>query len=391
MPRRVFITVAERSGDQHAAQLVRSLRALEPDIVVDALGGELLREAGAVVHRNTTDRGAMGLAAALRALEVFKLLRWTRGFYAEHRPDLHICIDSFAMNAHFARLAHKAGVPVLYYIPPQLWASREGRIKKLRKYVDHVACIFTFDEEYFRRKGMAVTYVGHPLFDELPRERAAEAGEKYPARPPVIGLIPGSRRGVASANFPHLLEVAAKIEKEFPAATFLIPTTPVTQPIVESVLAEAASGRRPGPAGAKVRAVSNGFDSVVPKCDLCLTVSGTATLHAAGYGVPMIVVYRGNPILWHLIGRWIIKTRTYSLVNLLSDAHEHIVPEFIPWYGSNDPVAQKAMDYLRHPEKLAAQKKRLLHLIQTLDKPGASENVAKLAMGMMEHPCADSG
>ena len=121
----------------------------------------------------------------------------------------------------------------------------------------------------------------------------------------------------------------------------------------------------------------------MPKCDLCVTVSGTATLHVAGYGVPMVVVYRGNRVLWHLVGRWVIQTRTYSLVNLLNDSHEHIVPEFVPWYGNPVPVAEKAMEYLRHPEKLAEQRRRLKGLVRSLDKPGASKNVALLATELM--------
>jgi lipid-A-disaccharide synthase len=122
---------------------------------------------------------------------------------------------------------------------------------------------------------------------------------------------------------------------------------------------------------------------MVPRCDLCLTVSGTATLHVAGWGVPMIVVYRGNPLLWHLVGRWVVKTRTYSLVNLLADARSHIVPEFMPWYGSNAPVADYAIDMLRNPSKLERQRAQLRHLVRTLDRPGASMNVAKLAMDML--------
>ena len=113
------------------------------------------------------------------------------------------------------------------------------------------------------------------------------------------------------------------------------------------------------------------FDELIPQSDLCLTVSGTATLHAAAYGVPMIVVYRGNPILWHLIGKWIIRTRTYSLVNLLSDSHEHVVPEFIPWYGSSEPVARCAIEFLQDPRKLADMSARLRQIVSTIDKPGA--------------------
>jgi len=125
------------------------------------------------------------------------------------------------------------------------------------------------------------------------------------------------------------------------------------------------------------------FDDLVPQCDLCVSVSGTATLHAAGHGVPLIVVYRVNPLAWHLVGRWVVKTRTFSLVNLLNSSRENIVPEFIPWYGSTDPVAEKALDYLKNPAKLEEQRDRLRNLIRTLNKPGASRNTANVVLELL--------
>ncbi len=384
MPKRVFITVAEVSGDQHAAQLVRSLRELDPDIRIEGLGGPLMRQAGAVLHQETTSRAAMSWRAALRAMEMSRLLKRTKQYFDATPPDLQICVDSFAMNFHFAKAARERGIPVLYYIAPQLWASREGRMHKLRDAVDRVACILPFEEKYLKEHGVRATFVGHPLFDELPAGRGENVDARYPAHPPVIGLVPGSRRVEAIQNFPHLLDVAGRILKAYPDATFMIPTTPATHPIVERWIGRYAYGKPPERAlAARITRQLDGFDRLVPRCDLCITKSGTSTLHIAGHGVPMIVVYRGNRILWHLIGRWIVKTRTYSLVNLLAGPGRRIVPEFIPWYGSNEPVAKEALDLLAHPEKLEEQRSRLHELIQSLDHPGASMNVAKLAMEMM--------
>jgi lipid-A-disaccharide synthase len=137
------------------------------------------------------------------------------------------------------------------------------------------------------------------------------------------------------------------------------------------------------------------FDEMVPRCDLCLTVSGTATLHVASFGVPMIVVYRANPLVWHAAGRWLVPARTFALVNLLAKNTAagvvagpggHTVPEFVPWLGPPDRVADIAIDYLRHPEKLAAQRRALSQLVGALDHPGASLNVARLALGMIKKP-----
>ena len=377
-PKRVFITVAEVSGDKHAAQLIRGLRALDPDIRIEALGGHEMAAAGATVHHETVGDAAMMHHAIGRVREVMRLLKWTRRHYEKSPPDLHVCVDSPAMNFHFAKLAHSFRVPVLYYIAPQTWAWREGRVNKLRRWVDRVACILPFEEQYFRQHGIDATFVGHPLFDELPRDRdALRDGPRFPQRPPVIGLLAGSRRSEAAANFAHQLDVARRVLAEFPEATFELPTTPATDPVVRKHVARDAA------LGARCTVAVGGFDRMVPRCDLCLTVSGTATLHVAGWGVPMVVVYRGNPLLWHLLGRWLVKTRTYSLVNLLSDVRRHVVPEFIPWYGSNEPVARHVLGMLKDPAQLDAQRAALRQLVRALDCPGASMNAAKLAMELL--------
>jgi lipid-A-disaccharide synthase len=127
----------------------------------------------------------------------------------------------------------------------------------------------------------------------------------------------------------------------------------------------------------------NRFDDLVPRCDLCLTVSGTATLHVAIHGSPLIVVYRLNPWLWHLFARWVVTTRKYSLVNLLNTEKQDIVPEFIPWYGSNKPVADKTMEYLHEPRMLSEQRERLRQLVRGLARPGASRQAAILALDLM--------
>ena len=384
MARRVFIAVAEVSGDKHAAQLIRSLRQLDPALIVEGVGGPEMAAAGAVIHRETVANAAMGLRGALRAGEMMTVLRWTRSHFEQSRPDLLIGVDSPSMNFHFAKVARGRGVPVLQYVAPQLWAWAAWRMRKLHKWVDRVACILPFEQEYFRAHGVNATFVGHPLFDELPLDRQGEApAERFPARPPVIGLLPGSRKSEAQHNFPHMLEVAGRIRGAFPGTSFLVPTTSATHPVVEDLV-------RGGTARDwDVRFEQDRFDEMVPGCDLCLTVSGTATLHVAGFGVPMIVVYRLNPLAWYAGGRWLVRTRTFALVNLLAQHHgnghaaEHLVPEFVPWYGSNRPVIEQALEYLRHPEKLDEQRKQLRQLVRSLDHPGASMNTAKLAMEMM--------
>jgi lipid-A-disaccharide synthase len=204
---------------------------------------------------------------------------------------------------------------------------------------------------------------------------------KFPNRPPVIGLLPGSRKSEAERNFPGLLQAAEQIRKAFPDAQFLVPTVVATHPVV---LAELSSAAPPW-----IEFQQDAFDEMVPRCDLCLTVSGTATLHVAGFGVPMIVVYRVSGLTWNLVGRWLVRTRTFALVNVLAagpDAsrEQHVVPEIIPWLGDPAPIADLAIDYLKNPQKLESQRAALGKLVASLDKPGASMNVARLAMEMLD-------
>jgi lipid-A-disaccharide synthase len=390
--RRVFITVADVSGDQHAAELIRALHAIDADVVVEGIGGPRMLEAGANVVYESVGAAAMGLRGATRAFEVIRLIRDTRRRYEEQRPDLHVCIDSSAMNLPFAKMAQSMGVPVLYYIAPQLWASRERRIKKMRRYVDRVACILPFEEQYYRSQGVDATFVGHPLFDKLPPapDRARAPGPRFPQVPPVVGIVPGSRRAEVRSNLAPLLDVTRRIRERFGQAKFLVPTTEeVHDLVVEELTANEPrgavvvhfSGAMPD-ARAPFTVKRDAFDEYIPQCDLCLCKSGTSTLHVAAYGVPMVVVYRVNPIAWHGVVRWLVKTRKIALVNILA-GNVDLVPEFIPWYGSNDAVADTAIDLLEHPEKLAEQRRKLEELVSTLDRRGASMNAARIAIEMM--------
>jgi lipid-A-disaccharide synthase len=387
MAKRIFITAAEVSGDLHASHLIRSLQELDPGLQIEGHGGPAMRQAGATIHSETTANAAMGFSALSRVREMFALLKWTRGYFKQAPPDLQICVDSPALNFHFAKAAHAVGTPVLYYVAPQLWAWREGRMKKVRKWVDKVACILPFEEAYYRSHGVDTTFVGHPLFDELDEPAGEPRAVRAFGDAPVVGLLAGSRRSEAARNFPRMLEVAATIRQRFANAKFLLPTTAATDPIVRGHVTELGDA-------SPFEIQQGAFDDFVPRCDLVITVSGTATLHVALHNTPMIVVYYGRPLTWNAVGRWLIKTRTYALVNLLAadgalassgrvTPATHIVPEFIPWYGSTAPAAAHAVSLLADPAKLAAQRARLAALARKLERPGASMTVARMAMGML--------
>jgi lipid-A-disaccharide synthase len=278
------------------------------------------------------------------------------------------------MNCNFAKLAKESGKRVLYYVAPQAWASRPGRVKRMRKYIDRLACILPFEEEWFTSRGVPAKFVGHPLFDRLPP--GVGRRKAYSPEAPVIALIPGSRRSVAGNNFPPLLDVAKLIVHEFHHARFLIPTTENTDRAIRDELTQRDLSNH-------FDAELNAFDQILPQCDLALTVSGTATLHVAAHNVPMIVVYRGSRLLWNLLGRWIISARTFAMVNILSGHDQHIVPEFIPWYGSPEPVAHAALEFLRHPPMLEHQRTALAEMLRPLCTAGASKRVAEMAIELI--------
>jgi lipid-A-disaccharide synthase len=375
LSRRVFITVAEVSGDNNAARFAAALRQLDPTIEIEGFGGPAMAAAGVKIHFETTRRAAMTLHAVGRAGEVWRWLKWMKAEYARRPPDLHVCVDSSGFNLHFAKVAKSFGVPVLYYVAPQLWASREGRIKQLRAHVDRLACIFPFEEQWFRDRGVNATFVGHPLFDALPANRLelSATPPRFPDRPPVIGILAGSRRSEVEANIHGLLVVAEVIGECFQGTRCLIPTTPAGHEYVRDEI-----GHWDVDATVEVNAV----DRFIPQCDLCLVKSGTSTVHVAAYAVPMIVVYRASPILWHLLGRWLVKTKMIAMVNILAGQTE-LVPEFIPWHGTHEPVADCAIDLLNHPEKLADQRRKLIELMEPLAEGGASMNVARMALDMI--------
>ncbi len=374
MPQRVFISVGEVSGDNHASGLVHALKQLDPSLLVEGIGGPRMQSAGATIHHETTRRAAMSFHGIKRIGEIRRLARWLQNRYrSSEKPDLHVCVDSSGFNLRFARLATEAGVPVLYYVAPQLWASREGRIKQVRAYVNRVASIFPFETEWYRARGVDATFVGHPLFDELPENRFDRVPHvRFPDRAPVIGVVAGSRKSEIRDNLPPLVEVMRTIAGQYPQARFLLPTVPGGHAVAKAMV----------PTELDCVVKQDGFDELIPQCDLVLCKSGTSTVHVAAYGVPMIVVYRINTLLWNAAGRWLIKTPKIAMVNILA-GNIDLVPEYIPWNGDPAPIAAEALSMLREPARLADMRCKLLELVRPLDQRGASRNVGQIALTMV--------
>ncbi len=387
MSRRVFISVGEVSGDQHAALLIRELKLLDKDIIVEGIGGPAMAAAGAMIHYNTVNRAAMGLKAFLRYFELNRILKWTRNHYRQRPPDLAICVDSWTMNWHWGMLAKEMRIPVLYYVAPQMWASRPGRVKKLRKFVDRVACILPFEEKFFRDHGVEATFVGHPLFDEIPPHPPFDpatalsqppAGDRRRSRLPVgggphqfsthAGCLQYHPPLVPAGDFPGADDDDDASRRE------TLPRSPVWS-------RSADRGHR------NLRALYPRPESVQHADPALRPLPDRLRHRNPPCRRPWRAANRCLSRQPHRLAppaRWLIKTRTYSLVNLLNDSHQTIVPEFVPWYGSNQPVADKALEYLNNPDLLLQQRERVQNLLRTIAHPGASRNAARLAKDLMD-------
>ncbi|MCK5269492.1 MAG: lipid-A-disaccharide synthase, partial [Sedimentisphaerales bacterium] len=319
--RTIFISAAEASADKHAAALVTQLRRELPDIDCDGLGGPAMQREGCNLLENLVDRSAMLTHAIGQVGFYYKLLGRVKQYFQQQRPSLVVVIDSPAWNFHVAKAAKELGIPVLYYIVPQLWAWGAWRAGKLRQRTDRLACILPFEQQWFRERDIQVDYVGHPLFDDDNLIKAADlhGKENNHNNFPTIALLPGSRGHEIERLWPVMLEIGRRIREEFPKARFV--TTAVSEKY-EAVLREQASKKL------NVEIRRSGIEAVTRHADLALVASGTATLEVAAQHCPMVVMYHVNLVQWHLAGRWIIKSKYISLVNIL--AGREIVPEFIP-------------------------------------------------------------
>jgi lipid-A-disaccharide synthase len=324
-----------------------------------------------------TGRAAMLNHAALRGPSALAAICGLDRAFSYDPPDLAILLDSPTFNLPLARRLKSRRIPVLYYIAPQVWAWAGFRVGKVRGRTDRVACILPFEEEYFRSRGVNAAFVGHPLLDRLracppdpERLRRVQAIGR-----PLIALLPGSRRHVIESVLGDMLYCAKRIRKHAPAARFAIPAARADLvPMIQHICARAGMADVPVLVGHNAE--------ILTAADLALIASGTATLEAAYYGTPMVVCYKGNRALYWLVAHWLIATQHLSLVNIL--AGERLVPEFMPYYTSREPIAQEAIELLANEPRRQRMKARLAQIMAALDKPGVADRVARMALELAD-------
>jgi lipid-A-disaccharide synthase len=372
-PLTIFISAAEASGDEHASRLIAAMRRLRPDARFIGVAGEKMAAAGCEVVADLTKRASMAGGAITQFGYYYRKVRQIRRRIAEIRPDLHIPVDSPALNWHLAAEAKRCGAKVFYYIAPQVWAWAPWRVKKLARLADQVGCILPFEQPYLRHRGVNATYVGHPLLDTLPpRPRnlpdLAEAWANGQWR---VALLPGSRPGEIRGHAPALAAAAGVIRKRWPAARCTV--TARTEGCAEML--------RPLLADADVELAVGRTREVLADSHFALATSGTVTLEVAYFGVPMAIFYRVGRLSYNLLGRWLLRTPHLSLVNIL--AGRRLVPELMPWHGRIGEVADTVLEVMEDYGWLCQTRRDLLALTDNLRAAragSASENAAALAL-----------
>jgi lipid-A-disaccharide synthase len=375
--RLVIIVAGEASADLHGSHLVAALKRLDPGLDFWGIGGSRLQEAGVRILFNSSDMAVVGLTEVVsRLATVTRAYRTLKSILRKNRPALLILMDYPDFNLRLARAAKRFQVPVLYYIGPQVWAWRKGRVETIRRCVDRMAVILPFEKDFYRERGLHVEHVGHPLLEEIPmdldgKKVRMELGLDQAS--PVLALLPGSRKEEVTNLLPVMVEAAERIRSTHARMKCLLPrASTIPAELLDGLLKKSTLD---------VRVIQGDVHRVLKACDLALVASGTATLEAAILETPMIIVYRVSSFSYW-IGRMVISVPFIGLVNLV--AGEEVVPELIQ--GDVTPVrlAGEALDILDHDDRRRHMVRKLRALRETLGQGSASERTARIALEMIE-------
>ena len=378
MPR-VLIVAGEASGDLHAAHIVRGVRKRLPGTEFFGIGGRDMRTAGAEILIDSGELAVVGLWEVLAHRKtIFGALDRMRQLMRERRPDLVLLTDYPDFNLRLAATARELGIPVLYYISPQVWAWREGRVKTIRERVDMMAVVFPFEAEFYRRHGVPVRYVGHPLITEerpLTPDRAAirkRFGLNDTDR--VLGLYPGSRRSEVRRLLPVILDTAQRIRQQLPNVKFLLP--------LASTLGE--SDLQPWLANhpdLAIPVIRDRTPEVTAACDAIVTVSGTVTLEIALAGTPMVIINKLAWLTWQIVRR-MVKLEHVGLCNIV--AGERLVPERLQHDATPERIAADLLPMLQDEKVNRDYRQRLSRVRDILSTPPEDGDIVDLTVEMLE-------
>lgn len=377
--KRIMIVTGEASGDLHGAKLMSAITAQLPDTKFFGVGGKNMAAKGCEILIPGEELAVMGIVEIVGHLPVilnaFNKLK--REFYGSNKPDALVLIDFPEFNLRLARQAKKAGIPVLYYVSPQVWAWRRGRVKKIAAVVDSLAAIFPFEPAFYDGQDILVKYVGHPLLDEFEeagncqnlRSRLQISQDKK-----VVGLFPGSRHNELRYMLDTLVESAQLIFDKEPEAHFLVPVAnTLSRADIQSRFPTELPVSFIEPDDATI------YD-VASSCDTILTVSGTVTLQIALVGTPMAIFYKVSP-LTYAIGKRLIKVDHAGLANIV--AEDRIVPEFIQDMATPQNLADEALRVLNDSRYASDMRSALEQVHTKLGEPGCSARVAEMLLQLL--------
>jgi lipid-A-disaccharide synthase len=313
----------------------------------------------------------VGIYEALKKLKLFRrVLRLVKEDLRKLRPALLILIDFPDFNLRVAAAAKRLGIPVMYYVSPQIWAWRSGRVRKVKRLVDHMVVLFPFEADFYERWHVPVTFVGHPLLDIV--GAGGESTEDFTHDGPLIGLLPGSRDQEVKHHLPTMVKAAKMVSEQIHGARFAIPVpSSVSRDLVKSILE---------PQKGEFMVLFDGARSVLHSAALVITASGTVTLEAAVMGTPMIIVYKLSGLSYWL-GKRLIRVEHIGLANLV--AGKRIAPELIQHEASAENISRHVLQLLADENGLTEMRQQLRHVVKRLGEPGASQRAAGVAIGLI--------
>jgi lipid-A-disaccharide synthase len=382
-----MLSCGEPSGDLYAGALTRELRTLDPTITVSGLGGPRFAAAGGELIADYRGLAVTGLTEWIGKLpQLLATRRRLVGWAKAVRPDALVVIDFPDFNFRLARLIKQLGIPIVYYISPQIWAWRAGRLKTIREIADRVLVIFPFEEAIYREGGVPVTFVGHPLV-ELAQPADREAFLKRlrlsPASP-TVAILPGSRPNEVHRILPVLAAAIELIRPRVADVQFVIARAPgLPDRLFDAPPARRRSTDAAAPGGRAdgdgIAVVEGETDAVLSSADIALTASGTATVQSALHDTPMVIVYRVSPLTYFL-ARQLVTVDTFGMVNII--AGQKIVPELIQGALTPESVANEAVSMLTDRARHARIREGLARVRQRLGGPGASRRAAEAILAV---------
>jgi lipid-A-disaccharide synthase len=378
VPPRIMLSAGEASGDRLGAGLARALRRRRPEIELFGMGGDEMARAGVEIVQDSSEVAVMGFLEVLSHLPALRAAkRRLLACLDDRRPDLLVPIDFPDFNFILSSNAGRRGVPVVYFVSPQVWAWRRGRVKKIRRMVRRIMVLFPFEVPFYADAGVPVSFVGHPVVERTSSTRSPEELRQaigFDPETTVVALLPGSRRAEIDYLLPVLLEAAARLRSQRPELKFLIPLAPgVPREVLERYVDDSGLS--------DCRIHKGEFPDILRACTAGAVASGTASLEAATVGLPMVVVYRVRQ-LSYTIGRALVRVDHIALPNLV--AGRRVVPELVQRACTPEAVADQLAEFLDCPETAAAVREGLVEVRRQLGSPGVFERAADSVLSELD-------